>query len=506
MTLDPTDWDDTRRLGREMVDDMITWLQTVRERPVWQSVPETVKAEIDAPTPRAGQPLAEVYDAFRRNVLPYPTGNIHPRFWGWVMGTGSVTAMLAEMLASGMNPHLAGYDQSASLIEKQVLTWLTDLMGFPVGSSGVLVSGGTAANLNGLMSARVAKAGYDIRAKGAHGGPQLTVYGGAETHSWILKACETMGLGRDAWRPAAVDADYRVDLAALRARIVQDIDAGLRPFCIIGNAGTVNTGAIDDLPALRQLADEFDLWFHIDGAYGALAAWSSEPELVAGQETADSLAFDLHKWGYLPYEAGVILTRDPQAQVATYQPANAKPPAYLISAEGGIATGTTYFADRDLQLSRNFKALKVWMCLKEQGADRIGAAIQGNIDQARYLGRLVEAAEDLELLAPVSLNAVCFRYAPAGLDAEALNPLNMKILIELQSRGIAVPSQTILQGRYAIRVCNTNHRSEMADFDLLVAAVKSIGAELVETEFVGSEFEGSGFERSGFERSGARSH
>ena len=479
MSLDPEDWDEARALGRTMVDDLLTYLETVRERPVWRSVPAEAKARLAEPVPREGMPLDEVYAAFKQDILPYPTGNIHPRFWGWVMGTGTVSSVLADLLASGMNAHLAGYDQSPAIIERLVLDWLKDLMGFPPEASGVLVSGGTEANINGLMSARVARCGWDIRQEGVAAGPPLTVYGGSETHSWIVKACELMGMGRKAFRAIRSDGEHRIDLEACRAAIEADLAEGRRPFAIVGNAGTVNTGAVDDLRALRQLADEFGLWLHIDGAFGALAAWAPQSrELVAGMELADSLAFDLHKWGYLPYEVGVILTRDGAAQLAAYGPASASGPAYLRSSSGGISVDTTYFADRGLQLSRGFRALKVWMAIKELGADRLGAAIQANIDQARRLGRLVDAHPDLERLAPVSMNIVCFRYAPVGAMEQDLDALNQKILTALQERGIAVPSQTVLGGRFAIRVCITNHRSRDEDFDLLVEKVAEIGAEL----------------------------
>jgi aromatic-L-amino-acid/L-tryptophan decarboxylase len=478
-SLDPEDWDHARALGRTMVDDMLTWLETVRERPVWRSVPQPVLDRLAEPVPRAGAPLEAVYEAFKRDILAYPTGNVHPRFWGWVMGTGTVSAVLADMLASGMNSHLAGYDQSAAVIERLVIDWLKTLMGFPAGASGVLVSGGTAANLNGLISARVAKAGFDVRAEGLQAGPPLTVYGSVETHNWIVKACETMGMGRRAFRAAPVDADCRIDVDACHEMIAADIADGLKPFAIVGNAGTVSTGAVDDLHALRRLADAFGLWLHVDGAFGSLAAWCDSRELVAGQELADSLAFDLHKWGYLPYEVGAVLTRDGQAQLDAFKPASAGGPAYLRSAQGGIAVDTTYFADRGLQLSRGFRALKVWMALKELGVDRIGAAIQANIDQARRLGAMVDAHPDLERLAPVSLNIVCFRYVAPCLDEDALNRLNQDILVALQDRGVAVPSQTVLGGRFAIRVSITNHRSRDEDFDLLVEAVTQIGSELV---------------------------
>jgi aromatic-L-amino-acid decarboxylase len=412
-------------------------------------------------------------------VLPYPTGNIHPRFWGWVMGTGTPAGMLAEMLAAGMNAHVAGFDQAATVIEKQVLKWLKSLMGFPEAASGLLVSGGSAANLNGLLAARAAKAGWNIHEDGLHAGPPLTVYGSSETHSWASKACDTMGMGRRAIRQVAADVDYRLDLAACRAMILADRRAGLRPIAIIGNVGTVNTAAVDDLHGIRALADEFGLWFHIDGAFGSLAAWSDSRDLVAGQELADSIAFDLHKWGYMPYEVGVVLTRDAGAQLAAFE-AHAGSAPYLLSLNQGISADSTYFADRGLQLSRGFRALKVWMSMKEQGVARIGAAIQANIDQARHLARRIEEQPRLELLAPVSLNTVCFRYAGESVPDERLDALNQEILTELQVRGIAVPSQTVLGGRFAIRVCITNHRSELSDFDALVEAVLALGEEILD--------------------------
>ena len=479
MSLDPEDWNAVRAVGHRMIDDMLDYQRDARSRGYWRSVPDAIKANLHEDVPYRGASLDAVYDAFLKNVLPYPTGNIHPRFWGWVMGTGTTTGMLAALLTASMNAHLAGYDQSAALVERQVLRWLNHLMGFPAEASGVLVSGATAANLNGLLAARQAKAGFDVREEGLYGGPPLTVYGSSETHSWVTKACETMGLGRRAFRKVPVDADYRIDVAACRAMMLADRAKGMKPFVVIGNAGTVNTGAVDDLVALRALADEMDVWFHIDGAFGALVAWTKSRDLVKGQETADSLAFDLHKWGYVPYEVGVILTRDSKAQLAAFQPpANGAKPAYLVSASAGASADTTYFADRGLQLSRSFRALKVWMSFKEQGIDRIAQAIQDNIDQAHYLGGLVGKNAELELLAPVSMNTVCFRYRRPGLDEAALDAVNRAILVQLQVRGIAVPSQTILNGLFAIRVCNTNHRSTLADFDALADAVVALGREL----------------------------
>lgn len=475
MTLDPTDWELFRTTGHQMVDDMLDMQRTVGDRVPWQPVTPETKTRLDEPVPFEGTALDEVYAQFTQDILPFPTGNAHPRFWGWVMGNGTPTGMLAEMLAAGMNPHLAGYDQSAAIIERKVIGWLAELMGYPASASGVLVSGGTAANLNGLLAARVAKAGWDIREHGLYGGPALVVYGSVETHSWARKACDIMGLGRQGFRAIAVDTAHRIDLAACRTAIEADIAAGKRPIAIVGNVGTVGTAAVDDLIGLRALADDFGLWLHIDGAFGSMAALSPSRHLVAGQELADSIAFDLHKWGYMPYEVGVILTRHNAALTETFQPP-AGSVAYLSSDSKGASTDTTFFADRGVELSRGFRALKVWMSMKEQGVNRIGAAIQKNIEQAHYLGTLVAQTPKLELLAPVSMNIVCFRYR-ADLPQAELDSFNRELLSELHLRGVAVPSHTIVNGQFAIRVCVANHRSETEDFDALIEGVIDIGGE-----------------------------
>ena len=476
-SLDPEDWDQFRQLSHRMLDETLDFLETVRDRPAWRTVPEETKRELDEPVPWHGEKLEAVYETFRQHIQPYPTGNIHPSFFGWVMGTGTPTGMLADMLASGMNSHVAGCDQSSVLVERHVLKWLIELFGFPQSSTGILVSGGTMAKLYGLAVARNAKAGFDIRARGHHqGAGQLTIYGSQETHAWITKACELMGLGRSAFRALPVNDAYQIRTEDLRQAIRADKVAGDVPFCIVGNVGTVNTGAIDDLAALRQIADENDLWLHVDGAFGSLAALAQDScEMVSSQSVADSIAFDLHKWGYMPYEVGCVLVRDPEAHRATF----AANHSYLASTQRGISTNATEFADLGLQLSRGFRALKVWMSLKEMGVQRIGRLIQQNIDQAAYLGCCIETAAELELLAPVSLNIVCFRYAAGPTDLVGIDAINEEILLQIQESGIAVPSRTHLQGRFAIRVCITNHRTRKADLDQLVQSVIEFGNRLV---------------------------
>ena len=474
-SLDPPDWNAARALGRDMVDEMLTWLETVRERPVWQPIPPAAREFLTEPLPREGQGLERVYEDFRRHVLPHPLGNVHPRFWGWVIGTGSGTGALAEMLAAAMNPNVGGGDQIANHLELEVLGWLKEMMGFPPTSSGLLVSGGSMANLVGLTVARNAKAEADILEDGLAAAPRpMVLYASRETHNSVRKAVGLLGLGRRALREIAVDAEFRIDVAALRRAVAEDRKAGRHPFCVVGNAATVNTGAFDDLPALADLCRDEGLWFHVDGAFGALPAISPALRpLVRGMDRADSLAFDLHKWMYMPFEAGCALVRHSEEHYRSFT----VPADYLSHTTRGIAAAPVWLSDYGVQLTRGFRALKVWMLLKEHGVDKYARLLEQNVAQALYLASLVEASPELELLAPVPLNIVCFRYRDPRLDDAALDRLNEEILGDLQEEGIAVPSATVLGGRYALRVCIVNHRSRREDFDLLVAEVLRRGRE-----------------------------
>lgn len=480
-TLDPQDWESMRLLGYRMVDDMMDYLENVRERPAWQHAPEQVKAHFEAPVPFDPQPPEEVYEEFLANVLPYPIGNIHPRFWGWVFGTGTPFGALADFLAASMNTNSGDLDHHSAIhVEKQVINWFKELLGFPISASGVLTSGCSAANLIGLAVARNVKCGFDIRRDGNQAVSQkMVLYASQEIHSSIQKAVEILGLGSEALRYVPINDHFQIDLGKLKKTIATDRQNGLLPFCIVGAAGTVNTGAFDDIEALADICEREDLWLHVDGAFGAWAALApSARHLVAGLGQADSLAFDLHKWMYMPYEIGCVLVKDAEAHRDTF----AMSPVYLARQDDGRGlTGgddLPWFTDYGFRLSSRFRSLKAWMSLKEHGASKYGRLIQQNIDQAHYLAGLVEAAPELELETAVTLNIVCFRFTRPGLDDTALDALNKKILVELQEQGIAVLSGTTINNKYVLRAAHTNHRSRREDFELLVREVIRIGREL----------------------------
>lgn len=475
--LDPQDWESLRRLGHQMVDDMLEHLQTVRDRPVWQPVPDDLPPRFDEPLPLDPEPAEAVYERFRNDVLPYQLGNTHPRFWGWVIGTGSPIGMLAAMLAAGVNPNAWGGNQVAGHVELQVLRWLKEAFGFPRDASGLLVSGASMANLLALAVARNDRAGFKVREVGLQGAlPELRLYASSEVHSSAQKAVELLGLGATSLRKIPVGSDFAMDLAALRKAVDQDRAAGERPIGVIGTAGTVNTGAIDDLEGLARFCREKGLWFHVDGAFGALAALA--PALrsrVNGLEEADSLAFDLHKWMYMPYDVGCVLVRDEAAHRGTFS----LTPHYLAQTARGLAHPVFSPSDYGPELSRSFRALKVWILLRTFGFATYGRLIQQNVDQAAWLAQRVDEEPRLERMAPAPLNIVCYRFAPPGRSDAILDTLNQELLIRLQERGLAAPTQTTLHGRFALRVAITNHRSRVEDFDLLVDESVRLGEEIL---------------------------
>jgi len=469
-TLDPQNWDEIRAQGHRMLDDMIDYAANIRERPVWQPIPDQVRARFRAELPRKPCDLGEVYREFSDFIVPYATGNVHPGFMGWVHGGGTAVGMLAEMLAAGLNANLGGRDHIPVEVERQVVEWTRAMFGFPGGASGIFVTGTSMANLMAVLVARTAALGQAVRRRGVGDeGSMLTAYTSTAAHGCIAKAMDLAGFGSDALRCVPVDRFHRIDIAALRARIALDRDAGLKPFLVVGSAGTVDIGAIDDLQALGTLCREEGLWFHVDGAYGALGILS--PALaprLAGIENADSIALDFHKWGQVPYDAGFLMVRDGQQHRDTFS----APAAYLRRETRGLAAGSSWPCDLGPDLSRGFRALKTWFTLKTYGTEKLGAMITRSCALAGYLEARILAEPRLELLAPVQLNIVCFRYRAAGADK-----VNGDIVADIQESGIAAPSTTLIEGQLAIRAAIVNHRTDSCDIDALLAAVLQFGAQ-----------------------------
>lgn len=470
-SLDPEDWQSLRTQGHQMLDDMLDYLEHIRTRPVWQPIPQEVRADFRQHLPQQPTDLAAVHEIFMREVLPYAIGNAHPGFMGWVHGGGTPVGMLAEMLAAGLNANLGGRDQMPIEVERQVLQWVRELFRFPDTASGLFVTGTSMANLVAVWVARTRALGIEVRNTGmAATEPRLTAYASAGAHGCIAQAMDLAGIGIDALRIIPMNEACEMDVAVLQRVIAVDRQAGFTPFFIAGTAGSVDVGAIDDLNALATLAGHEKIWFHIDGAYGALAMLS--PELaprLQGIERADSIAFDFHKWGQVPYDAGFILVRDGAMHQATF----ASPAAYLKRDTRGMAAGSPWPCDFGPDLSRGFRALKTWFTLKVYGAEKLGASIAYTCALAQYMKQRIEAMPQLELLAPVALNIVCFRYRCGNADQ-----VNAEIVVALQESGLSAPSTTTVQGCLAIRAAIVNHRTTQTNIDALLHGVVAQGEAL----------------------------
>ena len=474
-TLDPQDWEQSKALMHQMVDDAFDYTKNVRERKIWQEMPDNVLETFTSKLPQQPNKAEAVYKELQENVLPYPMGNVHPRFWAWYMGNGTISGVMGDFWASIINPNLGGGNHAGHKVEEQVINWIKEIIEFPESSSGLLVSGGSMANYAALAVARNVKAGYDIRKEGLKEN-NLVFYASTEVHSCNTKAVELLGLGTKGLKKIAVNEDYTINIDALKKQITKDKANGLQPICIIATSGTVNTGAIDNLNAIAGICEKENLWFHVDGAIGAIAMLSDtlKPQLK-GIERADSVALDLHKWLHMPFEAGCVIIKDNDNHKKTF----ALIPEYLAKNTRGLASGENWFSEYGLQLSRRFRALKIWMSLKEHGSQRFGRMITRNVEQAFYLGNLVNKHKDLELLAPIGMDIVCFRYHPKGKNLEELNALNKEIKLQLEEQAIALPGYTTLNGAYCIRCAISSHRVTNEDFDILIENVLSIGKQLV---------------------------
>lgn len=474
-TLDPESWDDLRKLSRQIIDEAIDYTRDVRERPLWQDMPKEVRDVFSTPLPQNPSDLNEVYNLLCENMMPYPMGNIHPRFWMWYMGSSNFTGALADFLAAILGSNLGGGNHAASLIDQQVVDWFKDMLGFPQSASGTLVSGGSMANILGLTIARNEKAGVDVREHGVSGIKHpLRFYGSDQLHSCHQLAIESLGLGNRSLRRIASLPDCTMNIEALKSAIAEDRAAGFNPACVIATAGTVNTGAIDNLPAISEICQKENMIFHVDGCIGALINIAPKNKnLVAGIEKADSIALDPHKWLHAPFEVGCLLVRDHDAHYNTFN----LTPEYLEKTERGIASAH-WLHDYGLQTSRGFRVLKVWMALQQHGVQKFGRLIDQNIEQAKHLTDLIVAEPELELTNETTINIVCYRYNPGTMNDDELKAVNTEIMLRLQEDGIAAVSDSTVHGQHCLRVAINNHRTVLTDLDLLVKETVSLGKQL----------------------------
>lgn len=461
-----------RQLGYRAVDLLAEQLAGLPQAPSRRPVPDALRQQLmGQPLPAEGRPAAEVLEAVAKCVLPYPMGNISPRFFAWVNSPAAPLGVLAELLAGGMNSSVAGGDHAATYVEHAVLGWLKQLLGYPAESGGLLISGGSMANLVGLAVMRFVKAQGAIRARGFGEEPApMVVYTSAQGHSCIEKAVELLGIGHDYLRKIPTDRDQRLDLDLLKAHIAADRAAGLRPVCVAASAGTVNTGAIDPLDALAELCAAEGLWFHVDGAYGGVGALAEQTAgLYAGMERADSLAIDPHKWLYMPVECGCVFVRDAQAM----RDAFSLIPPYLRD-----DASLPWFSEFGPQQTRGFRALKLWMVLQQIGAQGYRELISRDIALARALQERIRARPDFELVAAGPLSVTCFRYAPAG--ARDLDALNRRLLDLAQREGQVFLTSTQLDGSLVLRACIVNFRTSEADLDVLLDVLAEAGRRINE--------------------------
>jgi glutamate/tyrosine decarboxylase-like PLP-dependent enzyme len=473
--------DEIRRVGYLVVDLIAEHLAALPDEPVFRPVPRDLQEQFLSSTPPAqGAAPDDILREFRETVEPFPFGNGHPRFWGWVNSPPAVMGIFADALAAAMNPSCAGGNHAAIYLERQVIAWLREMLGFPDEAMGLLVSGGSMATLTALTVARHVKSGVAVRSSGLRGAPHpFRFYQSPEGHSCARKAVELLGFGSDAIRTIPPDGNYRMDPDALDRAIAEDVAAGVRPIAVVASAGTVNTGAIDPIAEIAFVCARHKVWLHVDAAYGGPAILTDDyASQLAPISRADSVALDPHKWMYVPVEAGFVMIRDADAMRSAF---SLVPPYIRAKGSASDVMGLPWFSEYGFQQTRGFRALKVWMTMKQFGRAGHKEAIGGNIALAGYLADRVRNEPDFELMAPPSLSIVCFRYVPAhahGFDEEAIARLNRVLLERLQLGGEAFLTSTELGGRFVLRACIVNYRSTTVDVDRMLTAVRGIAANL----------------------------
>jgi aromatic-L-amino-acid/L-tryptophan decarboxylase len=468
-----------RSLGHDLVDRIAGFLASTRERAVNPAESaDTVRAALGAARvlPEEGKGADQLLQRASDLLFEHSLLNGHPRFYGYITSSAAPIGMLGELLAASINANVGAWTLSpmATEIEAQTIRWIAQFIGYPADCGGLLLSGGNMANLTCFLAARAAQAGWDVRKQGVAQGPPLRVYASSETHTWIQKAADLAGLGTEAIRWISVDDRQRMDLAALEVQYRRDLDQGCRPFLVIGSAGTVSTGAVDPLRDLAGFCKERDLWFHVDGAYGAFAAGVQEaPADLMGLSQADSVAVDPHKWLYAPLEAGCAMVRHPAALRNAF---SYHPPYYSFGVEA-----MNYF-DMGPQNSRGFRALKVWLALQQAGAAAYREMIGDDIVLAKHLYDLAAAHPELEAITH-NLSITTLRYVPLELRASFgseqtesyLNRLNQLLLAQIEKSGEAFCSNAVIDAKYALRFCIVNFRTSTDDIEAIPQLVARLG-------------------------------
>ncbi len=445
-----------RLLGYQVVDWLVDRTGGRRDEPVLRQASSADMARrVPDAVPASGRDFGDILRHLSEDVLPFRSRIDHPRYLAYVPGEGTWPGALGDLIASSYNIDVGNWMESAgpSRLESVVLGWFADWIGYPADSSGVLVSGGSAANLTAMACAREALVG-------AMSG-ELVAYVSEQGHSSLARAARVLGFGPQQVRVLPVDEQFRMRTDALEAAITADLAAGRRPLVVLAVAGTTNTGAVDDLPELARVCGQYGVWLHVDGAYGAFAALTERGrEALTGLELADSVTLDPHKWLYQPFECGALLVRRGHLLKDAFE----IHPSYLQDTTA--RDGAVNFAERGLQLTRMSRAIKLWVSLQYFGVDAFAAAIDRTMDLAEYAQRVIEAAPDLELLAPANLGIVGFRRHPAGRDDEAdLERANTTLVAALAESGEGLVSSTRLSGRYAVRLCVLNHSTTTSDVD-----------------------------------------
>jgi glutamate/tyrosine decarboxylase-like PLP-dependent enzyme len=469
--------EEVRRIGRLAADTVADHRARLADRPVFGKVGPAASL-FDEPLPEEGRPFEELLEFVSDNVLARPFGNSHPRFFAFINATADPVGTVADYLASSMNPNCWGGDHAAIHVERQVVRWLVEGLGMPSTSEGILTSGGSMANFTALAAARRAMA-PGVREEGVAACPRVVVYATDQVHNCVDKAVDLLGLGWRQLRKVPTDDRFRMRMEALRDLVAADRQAGLTPAIVVGNAGTVNTGAIDPLEEIADFCARESLWFHADGAYGAMAALSPALRpLFAGLERAQSVAADPHKWLYVPYEAGAALVREPGRLADAFR----RPAEYLVHDAESPVIGPVSFNDRGPELSRGFKALKVWMGLKRHGRRAYAKSIERDVALARFLSEEVRRRDDFELLAEPVLSIANFRYRPKvrTLDDDALDGLNRRIVNQLVGSGGFFLAPTVLKGRVSMRACIVNFRTSEDDLRALLEESERAGRALLQ--------------------------